>query len=242
MEFANAYQDSLRAAAYDSLEFPGTYYLAFRDIPEIIREHVNGKQALDFGCGTGRSTRFLKSLGFNTVGVDIAAEMLELARARDLEGDYRLVDEHGPSTLERFAFDVVLSAFTFDNSPTMEQKVTLFRGLAERLRPDGRIINLVSSPDIYTHEWASFSTKEFAGNFTARTGDYVYTMMLDVEDRRPVQDILWPDEAYREVYQRAGLRVIEMRKPLANASEPYAWVSETTVAPWVIYVLGKALS
>ena len=38
-----------------------------------------------------------------------------------------------------------------------------------------------------------------------------------------------------------GLQVIDMRKPLAAASEPYAWVSETTVAPWVIYVLGKSL-
>jgi SAM-dependent methyltransferase len=239
MAFANVYKDSRRAGAYDKLEFPGTYYLAFRDLPEIIREHVKGKQALDFGCGTGRSTRFLKRLGFDTRGVDIAPEMLELARARDPEGDYHLVDERGLDHLKLLAFDLVLSAFTFDNIPTMEKKVALFRGLAERLRPDGKIINLVSSPDIYTHDWASFKCTQFAENFTAGVGDYVYTMMLDVDDHRPVQDILWPDEAYREVYARAGLQVIEMRQPLANVSEPYAWVNETTIAPWVIYVLGE---
>ena len=86
-EFTNVYDDRTRAEAYAALEFPGTYYLAFRDLPKIIHEHVRGPQALDFGCGAGRSTRFLRQLGFDTVGVDIAAPMLARARARDPEGD-----------------------------------------------------------------------------------------------------------------------------------------------------------
>ena len=38
--FRNAYEDTGYAAAYARLEFPGTYYLAFRDLPAIFREHV----------------------------------------------------------------------------------------------------------------------------------------------------------------------------------------------------------
>ncbi len=71
--FPNVYDDPERAAAYARLEFPGTYYLAFRDLPPIIAEHVRGRTALDFGCGAGRSTRFLKGLGFDAIGVDISA-------------------------------------------------------------------------------------------------------------------------------------------------------------------------
>jgi len=52
-----------------------------------------------------------------------------------------------------------LAAFTFDNIPTMEKKVRLFRGLGSLLESHGRIVSLVSSPEIYMHEWASFSTK-----------------------------------------------------------------------------------
>ena len=240
MQFDNVYDDAKRAEAYAKLEFPGTYYLAYRDLPEIISEHVTGRKALDFGCGTGRSTRFLKKIGFDTTGVDIAGDMLKQACARDPEGDYRLIQEDGLSQLQAKAFDLVLSAFTFDNIPTMEKKVKLFRGLGSLLRSEGKIVNLVSSPEIYTHEWASFTTKDFPENQNAKSGDKVRIIMTDVEDQRPVEDILWTDEAYQEVYKRAGLELVRTYKPLAKKSEPYKWVNETRIAPWVIYVLKKA--
>ena len=64
--------------------------------------------------------------------------------------------------------------------------------------------------------------------------------MLDVEDRRPVEDVLWTDDAYQEAYRRAGLVPLRTYRPLAKQTEPFAWVSETTIAPWVIYVAGPA--
>jgi hypothetical protein len=74
----------------------------------------------------------------------------------------------------------------------------------------------------------------------ARSGDKVRIVMLDVEDKRPVEDILCTDSDYQEAYHRAGLLTIETHRPLAKPTEGYAWVSETTIAPWVIYVLGHA--
>lgn len=240
MEFTNVYQDARRAEAYANLEFPGTYYLAYRDLPEIISEHVKGGAALDFGCGTGRSTRFLKSMGFVAIGVDIAEDMLRQARARDPRGDYRLLEGDGVNQLRDQAYDLVLAAFTFDNIPTLEKKVKLLRGLRSLLKHEGRIVNLVSSPEIYTNEWASFTTKDFPENRKANSGDRVRAIMTDVADQRPVEDILWTDEAYREVYEQAGLELVRMYQPLGKESEPYEWVSETRIAPWVIYVLRQA--
>jgi len=56
-EFQNVYADEVRASSYADLEFPGSYYLAFRDLPAIFERHVTGLVALDFGCGAGRSSR-----------------------------------------------------------------------------------------------------------------------------------------------------------------------------------------
>lgn len=235
--FFNVYDDTTRAGAYAKLEFPGTYFLAYRDIPAIIGEHVRGRKALDFGCGAGRSTRFLRGLGFEVVGVDIAEHMIAQARTLDPRGDYRLLPDGSLAGLAPATYDLILSAFTFDNVPPMDRKVTLFRSLAQLLARDGCIVNLVSSPDIYVNEWASFSTKGFPENRDAKSGDQVRIVMLDVEDRRPVEDILWTDDDYHEVYKRAGLTPIATCRPLGSASEPHAWVSETTIAPWAIYVL-----
>jgi SAM-dependent methyltransferase len=236
--FSNVYDDEARAAAYAELEFPGTYYLAYRDLPAIIAEHVRGRRALDFGCGTGRSTRFLRALGFDAVGVDISEPMLARARERDPEGEYRLVPDGDLGGLSAGTYDLVLATFTFDNIPTMEKKVTLLSALRRFLTDGGRIVNLVSAPDIYVHEWASFSTRAFPGNLTARSGDKVLIVMLDVDDRRPVEDVLWTDEAYQDVYRRAGVIPLAAYRPLGRPTEAFSWVSETTVAPWVIYVLG----
>jgi SAM-dependent methyltransferase len=239
VKFDNVYEDRQRAEAYAKLEFPGTYYLAYRDLPEIISEHVNGRRALDFGCGTGRSTRFLQKLGFEVVGVDLAEAMIKKAREFDPAGDYRLIENDSLNRLHTEAFDLVLSAFTFDNIPTKDKKIMLFNDLKNLLNKDGKIVNLVSSPEIYIHEWASFTTKDFPENRFAGSGDKVRIIMTDIEDRRPVEDILWKDEAYREVYKRAGLDSLKTIAPLAKESEPYQWVNETVIAPWVIYVLGK---
>jgi len=54
----NCYQDATRANAYSQLEFANTYYLAYRDLPEIVREHVTGTKAIDFGrCERQSSAR-----------------------------------------------------------------------------------------------------------------------------------------------------------------------------------------
>ena len=70
--------------------FANTYYLAYR-LPEILSAHLIALRALDFGCGTGRSTRMLRKLGFDVTGVDISEDMLRIAKVTDPSGDYRLV-------------------------------------------------------------------------------------------------------------------------------------------------------
>ena len=238
MKFSNSYEDDIRAAAYAKLEFHNTYYLAYRDLPEIFTTYVHGKKAVDFGCGTGRSTRFLQNHGFSTIGIDISREMITIAKKIDPAGQYLCINNGDYHQLSSHAYDLILSAFTFDNIPN-EKKETLFAGLTMLLKERGILVNLVSSPEMYTHEWASFSTKDFPENNQAKNGDVVPIITTDFDDKRPCYDILCTEEEYRRIYAASGLRIMETVRPRATGDEPYTWVNETRLAPWTIYVLQR---
>ena len=238
MTFANCYEDAMRARAYAELEFANTYYLAYRDLPDIIRLHATGTKALDFGCGTGRSTRFARQLGLDVAGADIAPKMIAKAREIDPSIDYSLIQSDELRELPRDTYDLILSLFTFDNIAA-PAKLRLFRTLGALLKPSGKIISVVSSPEMYVHEWASFSTKGYPENRSARSGDRVRNLITDTSDLRPVEDILCTDESYREIYAQTGLNLVATYRPLAKGDEPYPWVNETTLAPWTIYVLSR---
>jgi SAM-dependent methyltransferase len=237
VSFANVYNDDLRAEAYSTLNFPGTYYLAFRDLPSIIGQHVTGPRALDFGCGAGRSTRFLKQLGLVATGVDISSSMLEMASKLDPNGKYVLVEDGDFSAFPPGEFDLILSAFAFDNIPDAVHRRELLCGLRSLLADEGRIILLCSAADIYRHEWVSFTTKDFPENAKAESGETVRIVMKDVNDRRPVVDIVWFPEDYLKLFTAADLNLVAQYAPLGHEGEPYAWLSETLIAPWIIYVL-----
>ena len=290
----NVYADERRAQAYATLAFPGTYYLAYRDLPSIIARHaargraldvLNGQSrdegrqgpatllppfktsrpraragpansvsgsseegcldglkpaALDLGCGAGRSTRFLRDLGFDAVGADISAEMIRAARALDPAGDYRLVGDGDYWALAGERFDLVLSAFTFDNVPTPAQKRRIMGSLRPLLSPGAPVVHIVSSPELYVHEWASFSTRDFPENRVAHDGDIVRTIILDTPDHRPVDDVLCGSACYREIFRDAGFSVDAVYRPLGQKDDPVDWVTETVIPPWTIYVLADA--
>jgi SAM-dependent methyltransferase len=238
--FRNAYEDARRAEAYASIAFVGTYYLAFRDLPALIAEHVRGRTALDFGCGAGRSTRFLRDLGFDVLGVDISPEMLARARERDPEGRYKLLEDKGLDGFPAARFDLVLAAYPFDNIPGVDHRVGLLAGIRRRLRPTGRLILIASTPELYTREWTTFTTAAYPQNALARSGDPVWIVIKEGGDDRPVQDLLWLDDDYRAAFRAARLHLLTTHRPLGREDEPFPWVNETRVPPWTVYVAGPA--
>jgi SAM-dependent methyltransferase len=213
--------------------------LAYRDLPAIINANAKGRLALDFGCGTGRSSRFLTKLGFDVCGIDISEEMILAAQSFDQKGEYLLIEPTNFSSLNKRSFDLVLAVFTFDNIPDEDQKLKNLQAIKNVMKEDACLIMLVSTPDIYVNEWASFSTRNFPGNWKAKSGDRVQIIMTDVDDNRPVDDIMCSDESYRKLFKKVGFTVSGIHQPLGADNEGIEWLNERRIAPWSIYILQK---
>ena len=54
---------------------------------EKILPSVTGKNVLDVGCGTGRTSRYLASRGARVVGIDFSEKAIEIARKQSSGGN-----------------------------------------------------------------------------------------------------------------------------------------------------------
>ena len=76
------------AKIYSTLGLEGTTYeIGYDRVRELLGDSVTGRIFLDFGCGAGRSTAFLRALGARHVySVDHDQNMIDMALAAGLDG------------------------------------------------------------------------------------------------------------------------------------------------------------
>lgn len=92
--------------------------------------------ALDVGCGEGRFCRKLASLGIATCGIDPVTEMIDIARQKQPEGDYKVgFAEDLP--VDNESFDLVVSYISLIDIDDAEQAI---REMSRVLKPGGRIL------------------------------------------------------------------------------------------------------
>lgn len=222
------------AADYAKLGFEGTYYLAFRDIPTLLEKHARGRRALDYGCGPGRSTRFLKGLGYDTAGVDISEDMLRQARAQDDTDEYRHI-RSAEIPYDDALFDVVFASFVFIEVSSLAEIIAILAEMKRVLKPDGVVVVVTSPVNGINGNWLSFSYDFPENRRPIKSGD---TIKLQIRGTDVVlYDYYWMAEDYRNAFARAGLAVRTMHTPLGRDDEGIEWRDEKT-APFIfIYLL-----
>lgn len=139
------------AEAWDAfVESGADYYRHEVHGPALLAacEPLRGRQVLDLGCGQGFFSRQLAKRGAQVVAIDLADELLALARARETEErlgiDYRklsaaAVADHWPPD----SFDVVAACMSLQD---MADVSGALRGAFDVLRPGGRLVFSVPHP------------------------------------------------------------------------------------------------
>ncbi|MBC8491624.1 MAG: class I SAM-dependent methyltransferase [Candidatus Marinimicrobia bacterium] len=225
------------AGDYAKLDLTGTFYLAFRDVPELLCEYARGSKALDYGCGAGRSSRFLQTHGFQVVGVDISRAMLNEARKLDPEGEYYQT-RSAELPFSDSSFDIILLSFVIVEVASKDEIVAILLEAKRVLNEEGIIVLITSSDDSSEGEWVSFLRERPSGGTSSLERNQIVVRIRNT----PIvfHDYVWSESEHREVFRRAGLQLLEAHKPLGRSDDPYKWRDETYSTPVVVYILGKS--
>jgi 2-polyprenyl-3-methyl-5-hydroxy-6-metoxy-1,4-benzoquinol methylase len=125
-----------QAAAYDAQRSRSLFEA--RWLARFAACLPEGGRVLDLGCGAGEPiARWFMAEGFTLTGVDFAGAMLDIARQRWPEGDWRQADMRSLDLGERF--DGIIAWDSFFHLTEAEQRETL-RRMAAHLAPDGSLL------------------------------------------------------------------------------------------------------
>jgi ubiquinone/menaquinone biosynthesis C-methylase UbiE len=135
----------MRAATFDNAPNHGLHTPAQADAWDIRLRHWAGPNpavALDIGCGTGFLALQLARLGHRVVGIDAAAEMLALARAKATHDGLSSRATFHQADAERLpfadgSFDLVVERHVVWTLPEPPMALAEWRRV---LRPGGRVV------------------------------------------------------------------------------------------------------
>lgn len=213
----------------------GTALLAFRDMSSIISKHIQGVNALDFGCGAGRSSRMLKEFGLKVTAVDISIKMIDQAIKVSKDINYILIEKDCFKNIEE-KYDLILISFVLMEISSKQEIVMLIKNLSNFLSEDGKMIFIVASNDLYTKNWLSIETSLYS-NMNKNSGDIVSLYLKDYQVT--IDDYLWTESDCEECFKESNMLILDKLKPLGIPSDGKNWVDEYSYAPFAIYILSK---
>lgn len=213
----------------------GTALLAFRDMSSIISKHIQGINALDFGCGAGRSSRMLKEFGLKVTAVDISIKMIDQAIKVSKDINYILIEKDCFKNIEE-KYDLILISFVLMEISSKQEIVMLIKNLSNFLSEDGKMIFIVASNDLYTKNWLSIKTSPYS-NMNKNSGDIVRLYLKN--HHVTIDDYLWTESDCEEFFKESSMLILDKLKPLGIPGDGKNWADEYSYAPFAIYVLSK---
>lgn len=128
----------------DLLEKDRNSYQAKLILPNLLRlvEAKKGEVILDLACGQGFFAREFAKLGAKIIGVDIASELIEIAK-RDKSVEYHVSPAHKLDFLQDKSIDKILIILSLQN---IENANDVIKEVNRVLKPKGKLFIVLNHP------------------------------------------------------------------------------------------------
>ncbi len=216
----------------------------------MVNGTLKGKNVLDVGIGTGRSTEFLNTLNPQSlVGVERDKGMLHEAHNEKIpDTDYILAtgtqvrqDQDNYLPLKDNIFDVVFSSYVPCETATREDLVHLFSEMNRVLKPGGECYVITLNPEAFGHKFVTYHyDRPPHDGEPLKSGDPIISC-IHSDPPLYLPDTYWTLKTLNGVFKECGFEIVACEKPKA-APDDLRWINETIVAPDVVYKLVKPLT
>lgn len=214
------------ASAYKELGIENTTHALGLLPTQEIFGNLSGKTVLDFGTGTGRTARFLKSLGAaKVIGVDKDQNMLSQA-TEEVGIEYQLVAD--TLSLGGESIDAALCASVFVEMSSLDDILAACKEINRVLRKGAPFIVITTSPNSIG---ADFLSWRYDKQDNLKSGDKI---TCHIKGTKPfdIQDYYWTKQDHVNIFEQSGFAVKDILLPTASGD---GWLDETKVAPQIIF-------
>jgi len=106
---------------------------------------VQGQKACDLACGQGRIARELKQRGAEVIGVDLSADLIEIAQREELSNAIKYIvdDAQTLSSIEDECFDLVVCNLALMDIPDLNKTL---KNVWRILRAEGNFVFSITHP------------------------------------------------------------------------------------------------
>lgn len=225
--------DVHKARGYALRDLNTTDYLAFREVARSLP--ASPLDILDFGCGAGRSSRFLTQLGHRVTGVDANPHIVEEARSRNPSDYFKVIAKHEILPFADHSFDAFFSSWAFVEERDPDMIVGALKELRRVIKPGGTGIVIANTAEFYEYDWLSCNVNFPENAPPLLSGQRVVVRLLP--ENLVIHDYYWSGEDYLGFFAASGLSVLATTYPLGQRSDGIQWKDELEHPPFVIYRL-----